>query len=40
MNKDSAAVRFLYGTILGRKILELIMRTRADRLAVRFLRYS
>lgn len=40
MNKDSAAVRFLYGTILGRKILELIMRTRADRLAVRFLRSS
>lgn len=38
MNGNSSAVRFLYRTRLGRWILALILRTRADRIAVRFLR--
>ena len=37
MRNSSSAVRFLYGTALGRGILKLILRTHADRLAVRFL---
>ena len=35
---SSPAVRFLYGTQVGRMLLQGILRTRADRLAVRFLR--
>lgn len=37
MNKSSPAVRFLYGTAPGRTLLSLTLRTRADRVAVRFL---
>lgn len=37
MSKNSFAVRFLYGTVPGRMLLKLIMKTHADRLAVRFL---
>ena len=40
MSENSSAVRFLYGTAPGRGILKLILRTHADRLAVRFLRSS
>lgn len=38
MSGSSAAVRFLYGTVPGRALLKLVLATRADRLAVRFLR--
>lgn len=38
MNRNSLAVRFLYGTVPGRTVLKLIMKTHADRLAVWFLR--
>ncbi len=38
MSGESSAVRFLYGTAFGRLLLKLVMKTRADRLAVRFLR--
>lgn len=38
MNRSTPAVRFLYGTAPGRVILRGLLRTRADRLAVRFLR--
>lgn len=38
MSRDTAAVRFLYGTAPGRLLLKGIMRSRADRLAVLFLR--
>ena len=38
MDKSSPAVRFLYGTVPGRVLLSLTLRTRADRAAVRFLR--
>lgn len=38
MNSESKIVRFLYGTALGRVLLRGLLRTRADRLAVRFLR--
>lgn len=37
MNRNSLAVRFLYGTVPGRAILKLILNTHADRLAVWFL---
>lgn len=37
MSENSPAVRFLYGTAPGRGMLKLVQRTRADRLAVRFL---
>lgn len=37
MSADSAAVRFLYGTVPGRAALKLLMKTHADRLAVWFL---
>lgn len=37
MTGNSAAVRFLYGTRPGRLVLKLIQKSRADRLAVRFL---
>lgn len=35
--KESAAVRFLYGTVPGRATLKVIQKTRADRVAVAFL---
>lgn len=38
MSKNSFAVRVLYGTVPGRILLKLIMKTHADRLAVWFLR--
>lgn len=38
MSGNSGAVRFLYDTLFGRLLLKGIMATRADRLAVRFLR--
>lgn len=38
MSGNSGAVRFLYGTVLGRMLLKGIMVTHADRLAVAFLR--
>lgn len=38
MNKSSPAVQFLYGTKPGRAVLSLVLNTRADRCAVRFLR--
>lgn len=38
MSENSSAVRFLYGTAAGRLLLKLILKTRADRLMVRFLR--
>lgn len=38
MSSESKAIRFLYGTALGRVILKSVLRTRADRLAVWFLR--
>lgn len=38
MSNESKAIRFLYGTALGRVILKSMLRTRADRLAVWFLR--
>ena len=37
MSSDSAAVRFLYGTGLGNLLLKLILKSRVDRVAVRFL---
>lgn len=37
MNHSSSSVKFLYGTRLGRAILSLILRSRADRFVVRFL---
>lgn len=37
MNNSSASVRFLYGTILGRFLLKMIMKYHLDRLMVRFL---
>ncbi len=37
MKENDSAVRFFYGTVTGRVILKLIMKTHADRLAVRFL---
>ena len=37
MNKSAPSVRFLYGTAPGRALLSLTLRTRADRVAVRFL---
>lgn len=37
MNNESKAVRFLYGTALGRALLKGLLRTRADRAAVCFL---
>lgn len=40
MSGGSPAVRFLYGTAPGRMMLKLILNSRADRLAVRFLRSS
>ena len=38
MSGNSGAVRFLYGTVLGRILLKGILATHADRLAVAFLR--
>ena len=38
MNENDTAVRFLYATAPGRAILKVILKSRADRLAVRFLR--
>ncbi len=38
MNHSSSAVKFLYGTRPGRAILSLILRSRADRFLVQFLR--
>ena len=38
MNKSSPAVQFLYGTKPGRAMLSMVLNTRADRAAVRFLR--
>ncbi len=39
MKKDNdTAVRFLYGTVIGRALLKLIQKLHADRLIVRFLR--
>ncbi len=35
---DSGAVRFLYGTAVGRAVLKLLLATHADRVAVAFLR--
>lgn len=40
MNHSSSAVKFLYGTRPGRAILSLILRSRADRFLVQFLRSS
>lgn len=37
MRGNSGAVRFLYGTAAGRALLSLVLRSHADRLAVRFL---
>lgn len=37
MSKNSRAVRFLYGTQMGRVLLRGIMKTHADRVAVRYL---
>lgn len=37
MKKESGAVNFLYGTVIGRFILKIIMHFHLDRLAVRFL---
>lgn len=37
MKENSLPVRFLYRTLLGRALLQGILRTHADRLAVRFL---
>lgn len=34
---NSGAVRFLYGSVVGRALLSLILRSHADRLAVKFL---
>ncbi|MBE6909240.1 MAG: phosphatidylserine decarboxylase [Ruminococcaceae bacterium] len=38
MSSESKTVRFLYGTAAGRVLLKGLLRTRADRVAVRFLR--
>lgn len=39
MKKDNGStIRFLYGTVLGRGLLKLILRIHADRLIVRYLR--
>ena len=38
MSEVSGAVRFLYGTVPGRMLLKVIMKSHADRLAVAFLR--
>lgn len=38
MKNESRTVRFLYGTAIGRAILKCLLRTRADRVAVWFLR--
>ncbi len=40
MNENEPVVRFLYTTVPGRILLNLIMKLHADRLAVRFLRSS
>lgn len=40
MSGSSPAVRLLYGTVPGRMLLKLILFSRADRLAVRFLHSS
>ena len=37
VSANNGSIRFLYGTVPGRWLLRLIMKTRADRLAVRFL---
>ena len=37
MSGNSSAVRFLYGSVVGRVLLSLILRSHADRLAVAFL---
>ena len=37
MSGNSGAVRFLYGSVVGRVLLSLILRSHADRLAVAFL---
>lgn len=37
MNKSSKIVKFLYGTILGRSILKIIMKLHLDRIMTRFL---
>ena len=36
--ENDAAIRFLYGTAIGRGMLKLIQKLHADRLIVRFLR--
>ena len=38
MSGSSSGVRFLYGTVPGRVLLDLIQKTRAERLFVRLLR--
>ena len=37
MKKSSGAVAFLYGTVVGRFLLKIIMKLRLDKVAVRFL---
>ena len=37
MNENTPAIRFLYGTVSGRCLTKLILKSRADRLAARFL---
>ena len=37
MKKSSGAVAFLYGTVVGRLLLKIIMKLRLDKVAVRFL---
>ncbi len=38
MRENTTAVRFFYGTYLGRALLRCVMRTHADRIAVMYLR--
>ena len=38
--KNDKSILFLYGTVIGRCVLKLIQKLRADRLIVRFLRSS
>ncbi len=40
MKESSNIVRFFYGTVLGRALLKCVMRTHADRIAVRYLSSS